>query len=288
MKKNLGLLLGSSILCLLPSIASAQAPPKVLVITREYVKAYKAGEPHEKSESLFASAMRNAKWPTYYLGMTSVSGKSRALFFTFYDSFDAWEKDVAAEAKNPTLAAAIERAEATDSELLESVDAGVFVYEPDFSLRPHYGDPHSRAMEIHSYHVRPGRYEEWSQLVKLVRNAYEKAVPDAHWGCYRAQYGAPGGTYIILIAHKSASEIDAGFDQGKQFESALGENGLKRLGELEAASVESSGHELFVFNPKMSYVSGEYLKADADFWAPKEEPAAKPVSEKSKKHGNVQ
>jgi hypothetical protein len=52
--------------------------PKVLQITREYVKAGKAGMAHDKAESLFVDAMRRAKWPTYYTGMTSLSGKSRA------------------------------------------------------------------------------------------------------------------------------------------------------------------------------------------------------------------
>jgi hypothetical protein len=280
-------LLGLSILCLVPCIVRAQdsAPPKVLLITREYVKPYKTGEPHEKTESLFVQAMRSAKWPTNYLGMTSLSGKSRALFFTFYESFDAWEKDVAAEAKNVTLSAALERAAAADGELLDAVDQGVFVYEPQFSLRPKYVDPKRRAMEISSYHVKPGHYEEWSALVKLVRDAYEKSDPEAHWGCYRLQYGGPGGIYLFLTGLRSASEIDAGFEKDKGFLSTLGENGLKRLSELESASVETSDHELFVFNPKMSYPPDEYIKADADFWAPKEEPAAKPAAEKTKKHG---
>jgi hypothetical protein len=284
MKKNGCSKLGWLILSLVvPGIVTAQAPPKVLVITREYVKAYKTGEPHEKSESAFVKAMRDAKWPTYYIGLDSLSGKSRSLFLTFYDSFDAWEKDAAAQGKNATLSAAITRASAVDGELLDSVDAGIFVYEPDFSLRSHYGDPHRHALEISSYHVRPGHFAEWSELVKLVRDAYEKAVPDAHWGCFRAQYGAPGGTYLFLTAHQSASEIDAGFEGDKKFLAALGENGLRRLGELEAAAVESSGHELFMMNAKMSYVSDEYLKADSDFWAPKEEPVAKPVAEKKKR-----
>ena len=278
-------LLGVSILCFVPSGMRAQdsAPPKVQTITREFVKPYKTGQAHDKAEAAFVQAMREAKWPTHYVGMTSVSGKSRALFFTFYNSFDAWEKDVQAQSKNATLSAAVERAGSADGELLDSVDLGVFVYEPDFSLRPKYGDPKQHALEISSYHVKPGHYEEWSELVKLVRNAFEKAVPDAHWACYRLQYGGSGGTYVILTGLRSASEIDAGFERDKQFEAALGENGLRRLGELEAASVDSSEHQLFVFNPNMSYVSDEYLKADADFWAPKEEPAVKTVAEKKKR-----
>lgn len=276
MKKSGCLLLGVLILCLVPSIAQAQAPPKVLVIMREYVKPGKAGAMHDKAESAFTQAFSRAKWPTNYLGMTSLSGKSRALFFTFYPSFDAWEKDTTATEKNATLSAAIDHAAAADGELLDSTDQGVFVYDEEFSLRPKYGDPKRHYMEINVYHVRPGHYDEWSELVKLVRGGYEKAVPDAHWGCYRARYGGAGGTFIFLTGLKSASEIDTGFEQDKQFEAALGEHGLRRLGELEAASVESSDHELFAFNPKMSYVSDEYIKADPDFWAPKPEPEAKP------------
>ena len=84
--------------------------------------------------------------------------------------------------------------------------------------------------------------------------------------------GGSGGTYLFLTGLRSASEIDAGFEHGKQFEAALGEHGLRRLGELEAASVDSSDHQLFVFNPKMSYVSDEYVKADAEFWARRRNP----------------
>jgi hypothetical protein len=278
-------LLGFSILCLVPCVTNGQensAPPRVLVLSREYVKPGKAGAAHDEAESPFVQAYSRAKWPTYYLGMTSLSGKSRALFFTFYASFDAWEKDVAAQGKDATFSAAVDHASVADGELLDSVDQGVFVFDEEFSLRPKYGDPHRHAMEISSYHVRPGRYEEFSQLVKMVRGAFEKAVPEAHWGCYRLQYGGPSGVYIFLTGLKSASEIDAGFEQDKRFEAALGENGLRRLAELDAASVESSDHELFIFNPKMSYVSDEFIQTDPDFWKPKSEPA-KPAADKTKK-----
>src|SRR5579863_2237683 len=89
------------------TLASAQEmaegtmpPPKVLVIFREFVKPGKSGALHEKSEASFVAAMRRAKWPTRYLTVTSLSGRSRALFLLPYDSFDAWEKDNLAIEKN--------------------------------------------------------------------------------------------------------------------------------------------------------------------------------------------
>ena len=82
-------------------------PPKVLSVMREWVKPGKSGAPHEKTEALFVQAFARAKWPTQYIGMESLSGKSRALFLTGYDSFAAWEKDTMAAAKNATLSAAL-------------------------------------------------------------------------------------------------------------------------------------------------------------------------------------
>jgi hypothetical protein len=85
-------------------------PPKVLTVTREFLKPGKNGTPHDQTESAFVAAMSDAKWPTYYLGLDSLSGKVRSIFLTGYDSFETWEKDMHAQQKNPKLAAALDRA----------------------------------------------------------------------------------------------------------------------------------------------------------------------------------
>jgi hypothetical protein len=159
--------------------------PKVLQITREYVKPGKAGQAHEKTEAAFVQAMAKAKWPVHYLALTSLSGKQRALFMTRYPSFEAYEKDGTAVEKNAALSAGLERANLADGELLESEDQGVFVYEEEMSLRPRPDLSHMRFMEISVYHVRPGHDKDWEEAVKMVKSAYEKAVPEAHWGMLR-------------------------------------------------------------------------------------------------------
>jgi hypothetical protein len=265
--------------------AAQEAPiPKVLQITREFTKPGKAGMVHDKAESAFVQAMSKAKWPTRYLGMTSLSGKMRALFLTWYDSFEAWEKDTAAIAKNAALSAALERASVADGELLDSMDQGVFVFHEEMSLRSVKDLSTMRFLEIAAYHVRPGHNKEWSEAVKMVKDAYEKGVPGSHWGMFEQRFGGDGGVYLVLTSHKSLSEIDRGFEQSKQFAAAMGEEGMKRLSELVAASVESSQHQLFAFNPRMSYVDDAWVKADPDYWKPKAaaEPAAKTGKEEKK------
>ena len=266
-------------------LAQGNAPvPKVLQITREFTKPGKAGMAHDKTESLFVQAMEKAKWPTHYLGMTSLSGKQRALFLTDYASFEAWEKDTLAVAKNTTLANALERAGVVDGELLDSMDQGVFIFREDQSLRAMADISHQRYLEISAYHVRPGHIAEWNELVKMVKAAYETGVPGSHWGMYEQKYGGDGGTFLVLTSRKTLAEVDQAPQMDKQFAAAMGEAGMKKFIELIASSIESSQHQLFAFNPKMSYVEESWIKADPDFWKPKAPaaPAAAPAAGEKK------
>ena len=285
MKKFIGLLLGSFLLLGGLGNVAAQdksegmAPPPVLTIFREFVKPGKGGVMHQKAESAFVQASAAAKWPTHYLAVESLSGKPRALFLTGYASFEAWEKDINAAAKNATLSAALDRAAVADGDLLSEADAGAFAYRDEYSLRSPVDIAHMRYFEISLYHVRPGHHKDWDDILKLVKAAYEK-IPDAHWATYEAVYGQEGGTYLVFVPMKSASEIDRSHAQGKEFVAAMGEDGMKKLSELEAAAIESSQSNLFAFSPKMSYPEDSWVKADPDFWKPKGAPAAKKPAEK--------
>jgi hypothetical protein len=253
-------------------------PPKVLVVTREYTKPGKAGKAHEKTESLFVEAMKKANWPTHYIAVESLSGQARALFFTGYDSFEAWEKDTRATEKNATLSAALDHAWAADGELLSETDNAALAFSEEYSLRPEVDIAHTRYFEISRFQVKQGHDKDWGEIVKLVTAAYKK-IPDAHWATYNAVYGFPDTTYIIFNPMKSASEIDRNFAQGKEFEAAMGEDGMKKLAELSAAAIESSQTQLFALNPHMSYPADEWVKADPEFWKPKMA-AAVPMTKK--------
>lgn len=250
--------------------SGTMSPPKILTITREFVKPGKAGTLHDKTETAFVQAMAHAKWPTHYFGMNSLSGKSRSLFFTGFESFDAWEKDAAATQKNAMLSAGLDRAGVVDGELLDSMDTGVFMYNADYSLNQQgeHATPATRYFEVAVYHVKHGHHKDWDDGVKMVLEGYKKALPEAHWACYEGVYGAPEGTYLFITARKSARELDSDMAHNKDFMAAMGEDGMKKLEELSAASIESSEANLFALSPNMSYVPAEWIKAD-DFWKPK-------------------
>jgi hypothetical protein len=286
MKKVTGLFAALCLLFLGTSIASAQetaepalTPPKVLVIQREFVKPGKTGAAHERTESAFVRAMTAAKWPTHYFAAQSLSGPSRVLFFSGYDSFEAWEKDNRATEKNATLSADLDRAAIADGELLSSYDSAVYTYREDMSLRASTVKvSQARYFEITVFIVKPGHMHEWEELVKMYTSGFEKSVPHAHWATFESMYGADnGGRFLVFNPIKSLAEVDAGMGDGKQFMSGMSDSEKKKLSELTAACVESSQTNLFSFNPKMSYPSEEWIKSDP-FWKPKATaPAAKPA-----------
>lgn len=275
MKRLTGFLLGGCLLFGGLSTMLAQdavmQPPKVLQIIREFVKPGKSGSLHEATESGFVKAFQAAKWPTHYLAADSMTGVSRSLFFVGYDSFDAWEKDSLAGQQNRTLSAALDRAAIADGDLLESTESSVFVYREDYSLRAPLNIAQMRYFEIQHYKIRPGHEKDWETLVKMYVTGYEKTVPTAHWTTYESMYGANnGGVYIVVTPMKSIAEVDQNLADSKKFMAAMGEDWMKKVEELAAACLESGQTNLFMFNPKISYVSDDWIKVDPSFWKPKQ------------------
>ncbi|MGB0036004.1 MAG: hypothetical protein WBP79_11075, partial [Candidatus Acidiferrales bacterium] len=244
MKKLMGIFLGVCLTLACADVVAAQdskgGPPKVLTIAREFVKPGKTGATHEKSESLFIQAYAKAKWPTHYLGMESLSGRSRALFFTGYASFEAWEKDAMAQQKNEAFSAGFAHASLVDGELLEGFDQSVWTYSEEGSNAGGIEISHMRYFEIERFQIRAGREKEWNDIVKLVKPALIKANPDTHWAMYYGVYGVPALTAIVITPLRSATEIDHAMAQEPKFGAALGDDGMKKLSELSAIAIESS------------------------------------------------
>jgi hypothetical protein len=259
-----------SLSCSVPFALFAQdvlPTSKILVISREYTKPGKDGAPHQMVEGAYPRALAANKIPNHYYAMVSLSGPPRALFFHGYSSF----ADMGAAQKNATsdsaLSATLDSTNAADGDLLSSKDYSVWTKRDDLSLDPGFRVG-ARYEEVMQFRVRPGHYSEWEELVKLVIDGYKKGVPGAHFGTYEEAYGSPGSGYLVLISVKSAADLDAEEGQGKQFEEALGAEGMKKMEQLEASCVESRQTNLFVIDPKMSYPPEAWVKADPDFWMP--------------------
>ncbi len=286
MKTVHSVLLGLSLAVVGSTFAAAQdaastSVPMVLQITREYIKPYKGGAAHDKTESAFVAAMTKAKFPVYYVGMNSMSGRERGLYMSRFASFAEWEKYNKMQDKNATLSADLERASTADGELLDEVDQMVYTYDADLSYHPHDDLQNHRVYQISVFNVRPGHTRQWHEVVKMVKDAHDKAGTSAHWGMYEVAFGADDGTYIAITGDSSMSAIDTGFAEDKKFREANGgDEGMRKLDDLFGEAVSSSHSELFTVNPKQSYVSPDWIKSDPNFWKPAAATAAKPAAAK--------
>jgi len=142
-----------------------------------------------------------------------------------------------------------------------------------------------RYFEITRFQVKPGHDKDFDELAKMYVAAYDK-MPDVHWATFQAAYGPEGNTYLVFTPMKSASEIDKSFVTGKQVQDAMGAEGGKKAAELSAAAIETSQTNLFIFNPRISYVQDEWIKADPDFWKPKAAAATAPKQSPEKPPSN--
>ncbi|MGB7171759.1 MAG: hypothetical protein WBD32_22330 [Acidobacteriaceae bacterium] len=263
------LALGS--LALSAAIAIAQdagptPPPNVLVIQREYLKPGMAGSLHARSEANFVRAEQAAKWSTHYIAMDSMSGPNRALFVFAYDSLAAWGKDQEAQNANPALAEAIDQASQTDGELLTRYESQTFIYHPEMSVHAAVEVPHQRYWEFTSFRIKPGHDKEWSELVKMYVDGFNK-IPDAHWALFESKWGENnGGVWVSVNPMRSLAEADQGMAHSKAFYTAQGDANMQHAGELAAACIESVQTNLFVVNPKESYAADEWATAAPEVW----------------------
>jgi hypothetical protein len=138
-------------------------------------------------------------------------------------------------------------------------------------------------MEITLFRIKPGHGSEWDEVVKMVKAAYKKGVPEAVWDTFEEAYGTPGNGYLVITPLKSVGEIDAHMASGPKFAAAMGADGMKKLGALMSACVEEEQSNLFAIDPKMSLPPAEWIAAEPDFWAPKAAAPAKKAAAPEKK-----
>lgn len=263
--------------------AQSNSDDKVLVIQREFTKPGKDGAVHEATEAGFIRAVQANKGNIHYMALTSLSGVNRAIFISAYPSLAA--VDAERKAMPAAAAAAMDKAMVADGEALTETGSSVWLRRDDLSTNVGGPPVGMRLLEVSEYVVKPGHEHEFEELAKMYVEA-AKNIPQFHWTAFQMAYGhSEGPTFLVFTALKSGADADAEFGAGKAFEESVGKDGMKKIAELEAASVATEMTNLFVVSPKMSLPTDAMIKSDPDFWKPKasaaaaaKKPAAKPAA----------
>lgn len=263
---------------LAPVPLAGQAAPaapafNVLTVYRETVKPGK-GSAHDAHETAWARAMVAAKAPTPYLAMTAMSGAPESWYMSAFPTWADYEKsNKAGEA--PALAAIGKQYSSMEGEYLSDGRLMILTFREDLSYGGPADLPASRYFSVTRISVRPGHNTEYEENRKMVRAAHESAKLAEKYSMWQAASGAPAGTYFLIVARKSLSEIDEGAAiHGAAYQAALGgPEGQKKMSANAAAAILGSQTDHFAFAPQQSVAPAEWVTADPTFW--KLKPATK-------------
>jgi hypothetical protein len=251
--------------------------PKVLMVVREQIKEGREAA-HVKAEEAWPRIFQKGNVTSHYLGMTSESGPSEALFLEPYESFGGMEKTRAEIEKSP-MAADLETANVQDGDLRTGSETLLTVFRGDLSY--HAAEAVSslskcRHMGVTVLHIKYGHDADLAQLAKLLMDGDEKSNSDQPVLTYQVVSGGMSGTYLLFSPMESLARMDAAPARTAAARQAMGDRNQKHFDMLAPEVVESTESQLFAFNPRMSYVSKEFAAADPEFWNPPPKPPAKP------------
>lgn len=244
-------------------------PPKVIHIQREDIKEGKSGA-HAKFEEKFVQAMTRMKkkFPSTFLGLSSVTGPSQVWFVEAHDSFVSLAQALAFEEETPEFATL----DAQDGEYRTSSRGVIAVYRPDLS---YHGAqlmetlPKARFFNVITIRIRFEHDAEFAELAKTAIEAADKSVSDQPVAVYQVVSGMAAGTYLLMEPAASLKAFDDAPARSRALMQAMGESGARKF--LKNAGEIIAGEEpvLFAIDPSMSYVSKEFAAGDPEFWTPK-------------------
>ena len=191
----LALAAGSAATALAQGVPTSQ--PKFVHIFREQVKPGRAGE-HAKWEAGWPAAFEKAKSPFNYIALQSITGPPEVWYVSPLASQAAYGEMIAAEVKDPALAAELERLAKGDGEFLSEQSAVQAVAMPELSQGSFPQVGKMRYYEITTFRVRPGHQDAWIAATKVYKAATARSAPGASWRTYDVVAGAPGGTYLVF------------------------------------------------------------------------------------------
>jgi hypothetical protein len=281
-------LAAAGVLCAAASQLAAQtpAPPSVLRIIREDVKQGKDSA-HRNSENAFMLEAALSHYPAHVIGMTSITGTGQAWFLEGHDSFDAVEKTLNAFGATDSKFAQLDE---LDAEYRTSSRSWLAIYRADLSYRPEdwmQNFPKARFVGVDLMRCSSGHEADLEEVGHIIADAERKSMSDQPVVVYQVVSGLPSGTYLLFRPMASLKSLDSEPDRDRAMVQAMGDTTAKRFAKAVSDGIASSETMLFGLEPRMSYVSKEFIAADPDFWTPKTEaPKAKPRPKAAAKPAN--
>lgn len=225
----------------------AKSPnPRILSIATEMVRLGQEGA-HQKIESGWRRAFDKANFPSYFLGLSSLTGPSTMLFLTGYDSLAGMQKEDEAQSAIQWLWAEQDKLSIEDSRFLSSKTHEYAELQSDLSVLPKFPFGSARSFAISRVEVDPIHQAEFRIWLRS-----QIGLGLQHLATYQIIAGGSMNIYILIEARTSLGEFD--------------KNAMN-------LSTGTPGARLIIRNyftpePTTSRVTPEFAKGNEKFWAP--------------------
>jgi hypothetical protein len=247
----------SSLFALLCSIASsafcqtedwAKTPtPAVLSITTEVIKEGQE-DAHVKIESGWRRAFTKVNYPSYFLGISSLTGPSAMLFLTGYDSLEAWQKDDEDQGANQWLWTEQDKLHIEDSVYVSARNHEYAELVPELTVPTKFPLGAARCFSVTRIDVEPSQSQDVRNWLR--RQIAAKAAVLTYLATYRLFAGGSPTTYIVIEARTSRGAYDS-----------------NRLDlDFPPTGVKGITRNLFEPDPNTSHVTREFAKGNERFW----------------------
>jgi hypothetical protein len=270
-KTSLGLTLlalaaGGTTTALAQGIPTTQ--PKFLHVIREQVKVGRSAD-HSKWEAGWPAAFEKAKSPDTYIALESITGPAEVLYVVPSASQAAYGESMARQDADPVLSAEMERLSRGDVEFVSEVTSVDAVARPDLSHGAFPDISKMRFWEITTFHVKPGRGEDFAAAAKAWASASARSAPNASWRTYEVVAGAPGGTFLVFGSVASFAEFDQGMADSEATWKGLTYEERSALQKYDNEAAISTNTNRYRLDPRQSYVPAETRQKDPAFWMAK-------------------
>jgi len=262
------------------------APPKVLYIVREDIKAGMM-DAHSKHSANFVNIFRMLDTPNHRIALVPVAGsENEVVYISGADSFKELEEILNGTDKKMAGVGGSTKAELErlnkEAPLLHDAMRDMFAtYRSELSFNPGVDVRTMRYFSITTVRVRPGHDAQYADyLQKMVNVARQKAKLDnLHIAAFQVVSGTQAGTYMFFRPMKSLAELDE--NTGMKMRAAMSDDMKKDVDKTAGDAIMSSETSTYWMTPAMSYVEKDFAAGDPAFWNPK--PAMMPRPKPKKK-----
>jgi hypothetical protein len=201
------------------------------------------------------------------VGMTTVTGLPESWLLEAHYSFASVEDtDRALDAAGAFWSTG--RGDAAQDDVLAPAHTLLLRYQPDLSYRPDQAIrmfPRARYFHVTIYRVRSATDAEFQQMVNLRRASLDSVNLDRPDLAYDVISGAPSGTYIFLSPLVALRAMDEGVPNTPVYAQSIAEARAKAKAGTPAADI-SREHLLLRVEPRLSFVSDEFVDGNREFW----------------------